>query len=850
MNQYRQYKLPLFCGALFFLLCWGWGVYAIDLDDKDSDPVTNSSPINWLTPTEPTPSSNRLLASQVYLDEGDTRIIAQAEGNFGDLDDSSEGEKFLLSFNDLSIVEVLRFISKISGKNFIFNEEDLAFNVTIVSQEPASVDNIMAALLQVLRIRGLSMLEQGNNIVIHANKAVTRLPRLTGEGIDEIPTDETELVTHVYRMNNISVDRASALIKPLISGDAQVEVLAETRHIVLTDFSGNVARVTRLLDEIDKPTVPVEVGQYLVRNRDLEPLVELVRELMIPVVGSQPFSLVPSPVSNSIFVVSTPFLVDRTIGVLQTLDMTARQTRIMNVDRIKYLPIDAEGRIIPPKGQDVLSTSRNAGVNAQIDMKGLGALDEADANPESLTGAELEEGEGNELFRPSSPEGFGVGSSFGEDGPGRFFDDLNAEDQIRLDSRLFEGALGDESAEGVAGPTDSLFGAKVPKRFRIRKLHHRKSDALAESLGLIADSLEGADSHQDDLVLALRSIQSITETNSLVFTGVETAADEVDELIAELDSPTRQVFIELLIFQTTVLNSLQFGVDWGSKAELGSRYTFAAASQNQAGTDLIGATAASSLATPTGLAAATVGRVISYKGKNFLDFAAVIRALEEESSTNIVMNPKILVQDGVTAEVFVGENRPFQTTTTSVEGSTNVERSFEYRDIGSRVTVTPFIGEGEFITLEVDQEISSDTGEQEEEVETTQSLASSTLRTTTTTTIHVPSGHFVVLSGQIRESRTFERRGVPCLGTLPWLGNFFSFKQLSDPEKSNLMIFIRPTVVDTTEEMRRMTRDQQSLLDRKSNREFSQSNEGRERWKYRTEQGAYEWINPGETCFE
>lgn len=766
--------------------------------DDDPDPVTQVLPIDWLTPA---PSKQSTPKSKVAEDD---KLVSQLIRPFGKAMEEekkvAEEEKFLLSFNNLSIVEVLRFISKISGKNFIFDEEDMQFNVTIVSQEPASVSDIMAALLQVLRIRGLTMLEQGNNIVIHSNKTVQRIPRLVGEGIEDRATDETELVTRVYRLNNLSVEKASALIKPLLSKDSLIETLPETHHIVLTDFVGNIQRVTRLFEEIDKPTVRAEIGQYLVRNREINSLIELTRELMAPVVGEQPFSLIPSTVSNSIFVVSTPFLVERTLAMLQTLDLTARQTRIINVDSIKVLPTDDKGRLLGPDGQGLLAPERE----------------------------NLFEG------RP--------------------------EDSIRLDSRLFGEGSNLSPDEDAA---EDLFGQKkpLPKRFRIHKLHHRKADALAESLSLIADSLENAESDQDDLVLALRSIQSITETNSLVFTGVEAATAEVLDLIEQLDKPTRQVFIELLIFQTSILNSLQFGVDWRASIPSGTK-SFGLGSQNIRGGSQVPTsgdiTAVDGLITPTGLAAATVGRYISYKGETFVDFGAVIRALEEQTSTQIVMNPKILVQDGVTAEVFVGENRPFQTTTTTVEGSTNTESTFEYRDIGSRVTVTPFIGEGEFITLEIDQEISSDTGEQEEQTENVQNLATSTLKTTTTTTVHVPSGHFVALSGQIRETRTYTKTGIPCLGTLPLIGHLFSYKEISDPEKSNLMIFIRPTVVDTAPEIRRLTRDQQNLMDRKSIESLRPGRKDRlhdsingyewsknesERWKYKS--SAYEWLNPG-----
>src|ERR1700733_3138114 len=66
----------------------------------------------------------------------------------------------LINFNNVSMIEYIRFISRITNRNFIFDESDLQFNVTIVSEEPATIDNIMTALLQELRIRDLSLIEE------------------------------------------------------------------------------------------------------------------------------------------------------------------------------------------------------------------------------------------------------------------------------------------------------------------------------------------------------------------------------------------------------------------------------------------------------------------------------------------------------------------------------------------------------------------------------------------------------------------------------------------------------------------------------------------------------------------
>ena len=78
----------------------------------------------------------------------------------------------------------MRFISRISNKNFVFDENDLQFTVTIVSEEPTTIDNIMTALLQELRIHDLELIEQDNTIIIHHNSKVSAISKVVPEDMN------------------------------------------------------------------------------------------------------------------------------------------------------------------------------------------------------------------------------------------------------------------------------------------------------------------------------------------------------------------------------------------------------------------------------------------------------------------------------------------------------------------------------------------------------------------------------------------------------------------------------------------------------------------------------------------
>ncbi len=94
---------------------------------------------------------------------------------------SLPSDGYTINYNTISIVEYIRFASKICNVNFIFNEEELNFTVTVLSEGPITPENVMSTLLQILRIHGMQLLEQDNNLVIHKSDDVKQMARLVTE---------------------------------------------------------------------------------------------------------------------------------------------------------------------------------------------------------------------------------------------------------------------------------------------------------------------------------------------------------------------------------------------------------------------------------------------------------------------------------------------------------------------------------------------------------------------------------------------------------------------------------------------------------------------------------------------
>ena len=232
-------------------------------------------------------------------------------------------------------------------------------------------------------------------------------------------------------------------------------------------------------------------------------------------------------------------------------------------------------------------------------------------------------------------------------------------------------------------------------------------------------------------------------TNSLLATGTPEVLTKLKELIQNIDTPLRQVFIEVLIIETQMANTQSFGLQWGSKFQYLNRFaggvsnfptsnpltgqagntplTTALNSVNQTTTPTAGmipnpvtttsstnpVAAAGSL--PGGFDLGVIGDIILHKGKSFISLASLVSAIEGDGDAVIVMNPKIIAQDNMQSTIFVGQNIPFSGSQVNTVGqnTTQIQTNLEYRDVGISLSITPILGMNDIVTLDISNEITS-----------------------------------------------------------------------------------------------------------------------------------------------
>lgn len=761
--------------------------------------VTPTSPVPDATPTTPVPGVTPLtplVPSEINPQKPTTKESGSV---------APEGEQpktILINFNNVAITEYIRFISRISNKNFVFDENDLQFTVTIVSEEPTTIENIMTALLQELRIHDLELIEQDNTIIIHRNPKVTGISKVVPEDASMGDVKNADIVTKVFRLNTLEADRAAIILKPMVSATALVEVLKQTNHLIITDLATNIREISSLIKSLDSPQSGLVIGQYVATSQPPDSLIAIAHEIIMPIAQDQKVIFIPHRAANSIFVVSNPYLVERTIAILRYLDQTAATTQILN-----------------PKD-----------LNFQTGALGQWILDK-NGNWQFVPGPAIHGGnppEGNWKIDDQGNWYFEPGKYAGGKGPdGKWVLDKNGNWVFQLSPGK---SISPQKVQRREKITSELPVGHIERtQFSIYKLQYRKGEQIARALYRIADTLVAASAKTNvDLLEAINSVQWIESSNSLIFAGTAEAIAKMRELISGIDVPLRQVLLEMLILETDITDSLNFSTNvaarFGGGNTAGAEAFLSGASTLPAGiaTSGIGLTpdAGPQIETSslTGFVLGIIGQTITHNGTEFATLGALVKALTQRSISRIVMNPKILTEDNSPAELFVGLNTQFPTQSIANNLGTIVTQNFEFRDVGTTLKVTPMIGNNDIVTLEIQEEVSSIvSGGVTSSGSTSQVIGPTTKVNRTTTRVHVPNGFFLILSGTLSDTENRNRTQVPCLGSVPIIGAAFSDKQVQDT-KQNLMIFVHPVIIDTEEEIDNITRHEQNVYRVKSRR--------------------------------
>ena len=310
-------------------------------------------------------------------------------------------------------------------------------------------------------------------------------------------------------------------------------------------------------------------------------------------------------------------------------------------------------------------------------------------------------------------------------------------------------------------------------------------------------------------------------TNSLVITAGQRTLRAVNAVIDKLDIRRAQVLVQAIIVAVSVDKAADLGVNWvvdatNTAAALGG---FIAPIGGVSGIDLY-----NDIANPSNLASnqptgTTIG--IGKLTATGVNFAAILRALQTDTRTNIIATPQVVTRDNQEAKMEVAQEVPFLTGQYSTtNGTGSAFQTIEREEVGTILTVTPTINEGDAVLLKLQIESSSLAGA------TAGAVDLVTNKNVITTSVLIKDGNTLVLGGLIQDNVTNSDSSVPLLGKIPIIGELFRARN-TDKTKTDFLIFLQPHIlrddrqaaIETDakynyvrEEQRRLNKDQDAKL--------------------------------------
>jgi general secretion pathway protein D len=282
-------------------------------------------------------------------------------------------------------------------------------------------------------------------------------------------------------------------------------------------------------------------------------------------------------------------------------------------------------------------------------------------------------------------------------------------------------------------------------------------------------------------------------TNSIIVAAAAQDFEVIAEIIDKLDVVREQVLVEMQIIEVSEESLKEIGIDWATLDEsVDSSVRFFGATG-------FGPRVGFASGTLEGLAlgawrgAGTDRRV-----------GTILHALEKVSGVNILSTPHILTSNHHKARIVVGENRPFvmesRITETTDFITPTVIKTYEYKDVGISLEITPHISQGGLIRLDVNTEFTKLI----EDVTTTSSDTPATAKREAQTVISMDSGSTAVIGGLIRDDVVTVKKKIPLLGDVPVLGALFRF-QKEKLQKTNLLLFITPHKLGSQQDLDQVT---------------------------------------------
>jgi len=685
MKIFRQYCKTLFWITALVVLAAGYAMQAgaARIDDARSGKATPRPPVA----SGPGKTAAAPVAADAHtsgLPETDASRSADdtaAKKSGAPVREAQEEKYVTLDFDNVNIEVFVKFISELTGKNFIIDEK-VKGKVTIFSPKKIPLRDVYKVFLSVLEINGYATVPVGDMVKIvpsvqaREKSVETRFAR-------EARDSDDRMVTQIVALERANPDEVKRVLDPIVSKTSSVLSYAPAGILIITDYLSNVRRLLGIVKALDVEGAGEQITYLPLQNASASEVAKSLTSIFQQRRPNlTPLRVVADPRTNSVII----------FGSVADTENVRKLVAMMDAD--------------VPRGES----------NIQV---------------------------------------------------------------YRLQNSI---------AEDLAKVLTSII----------------QETSLTSSASAASSAQAGAPPQRAGAPVVSKNVQIVPDkaTNTLVIMAEREDYKILENIIKQLDVPRAMVYIEALIMEVNATKDFKLGVEWSGVKDTGhfsglegsKSAAFASSGTGVLSTLTTTATAAGTLlGLPPGFSMGIVGAGIKIGDVIFPTIGAMVQAYKTDADVSILSTPQLLTLDNEEAEINVGSNVPYLTRQQDSSTSTLVNyNTYEYKDVGVTLNITPNINEENFVRLKISQEVTKVTSGAEKATPTT-------LKRTAKTTVVVKDGETIVIGGLVGDSTDDGTNKVPFLGEVPIIGWLFK-AQTVKREKTNLYVFLTPHIVRTQKE--------------------------------------------------
>ncbi|KAF1049820.1 type II secretion system secretin GspD [Xylophilus sp.] len=667
-------------------------------------------------------------------------------------------ELVTLNFANAEIEAVARTMATITGRNVVVDPR-VKGTLNLVTERAVRPAVAFDQFLAALRLQGFTVVESAGlyKVVPEADAKLQGSAVTVSQGgaTPRASVTGNQIVTQIFKLNYENAANLVPVLRPLISPNNTINANPGNNTLVITDYADNLNRIARIVAAMDVSNatgVEVITLRYAIAT-DLAPLVQKLVD------GSAATSTPTAAAPTGTAAAATPAAAGGSGDVFRTTLLAEPRSNTLIVRAANPARLALVRSLVDRLDQPSSNAADTAAGNIHVVY-----LKNADATQLAATlRAAL-----------AADPGFAGNSNSNSAGGASSAGSTSAI------------SAGTNVATGLGSTTGSSISSTAS-----RSTSGGLGSGSATTSGLTASSAQPSTGGQ---------IQADPSTNALIISAPAPQYRQLRAVIDQLDVRRAQLYVEALIAEVTADNATDLGVQWlGLAGSSSSGYIGAGTNYGTTG-NLFAIAASKALGTTTGYTYSQGLNIGFYKGS----LGLLASALETKSNTNILSTPTLLTLDNQEAKIMIGKNVPIATGSyTSTTSSTY--STYERMDVGLTLNIKPQINADGTIKLQIYQEVSSISGSLDSSTTTTSSNLVTNKRSVASTVL-VQDGYTAVLGGLISDEYDGSTSQVPVLGSLPYIGPLFR-SQSRSRSKTNLMIFLRPTILRDNQSMDRLMLD-------------------------------------------